>query len=140
MKQFKVLQVSWADMELHLRTIRTRVFIEEQSVSADLEWDGLDIDCIHLLVKKNDSYIATARLLHNGKIGRMAVIKSFRCCGVGSAMLKKILTIAHSMEMKTVNLNAQVGAISFYEKFGFLKEGVPFDDAGIPHVRMKKSL
>ena len=70
----------------------------------------------------------------------MAVIKSFRCCGVGSAMLKKILTIAHSMEMKTVNLNAQVGAISFYEKFGFLKEGVPFDDAGIPHVRMKKSL
>ena len=44
------------------------------------------------------------------------------------------------MEMKTVNLNAQVGAISFYEKFGFLKEGVPFDDAGIPHVRMKKSL
>ena len=63
MKQFKVLQVSWADMELHLRTIRTRVFIEEQSVSADLEWDGLDIDCIHLLVKKND--IRTIEKINN---------------------------------------------------------------------------
>lgn len=140
MKQFEILQVSWADMESHLRAIRTQVFIEEQSVSADLEWDGLDIDCIHLLVKKDDSYIATARLLHNGRIGRMAVIKSFRYCGIGSAMLKKILIIAHSMEMKTVNLHAQVGAISFYEKFEFLKEGVPFDEAGTPHVRMQKSL
>lgn len=140
MKQFEILQVSWADMGSHLRAIRTQVFIEEQSVAADLEWDGLDIDCIHLLVKKDDSYIATARLLRNGRIGRMAVIKSFRCCGVGSAMLKKILTIAHSMKMKTVNLHAQIGAISFYEKFEFLREGVPFDEAGIPHVRMQKSL
>ena len=55
-------------------------------------------------------------------------------------MLKKILTIAHSMKMKTVNLHAQIGAISFYEKFEFLSEGVPFDEAGIPHVRMQKSL
>ncbi|MFT5395254.1 MAG: putative GNAT family N-acyltransferase [Gammaproteobacteria bacterium] len=140
MSEFEVLQVSWSDMEAHLRSIRTQVFIEEQNVPIDLEWDEKDIDCVHLLVKKDNNYIATARLLRTGQVGRMAVLKPFRRYGVGSAMLKMILTIAHTMDMKTVSLNAQVDAINFYEKFEFLKQGDPFDDAGIPHVKMKRVL
>lgn len=140
MSDVEVLEVSWSDMEAHLRSIRTQVFIEEQNVPIDLEWDEKDVDCVHLLVKKADNYIATARLLRTGQIGRMAVLKPFRSCGVGSAMLIKIISIAHSMDMKTLSLNAQVDAINFYEKFEFLKQGDPFDDAGIPHVRMDKVL
>jgi predicted GNAT family N-acyltransferase len=140
MSDLEVLQVTWLDMEPHLRNIRTLVFIEEQNVPIELEWDEEDVDCVHLIVKKDDGYIATARLLRTGQIGRMAVLKPFRRCGVGSAMLKKILTIAHSMNMRTVSLNAQVDAINFYEKFEFLKHGDPFDDAGIPHVRMERVL
>jgi predicted GNAT family N-acyltransferase len=140
MNEFEVLQVSWLDMESHLRSIRTLVFIEEQNVPIELEWEEEDVDCVHLLVKKDNNYIATARLLDTGQIGRMAVLKPYRQCGIGSAMLKKFLSIAKAMDMESVFLNAQVDAIKFYEKFGFLKHGVPFDDAGIPHVRMDKVL
>jgi len=140
MSDVEVLQVSWQEMEPHLRAIRTIVFIEEQNVPIELEWDEEDADCVHLLVKKDNNYIATARLLKTGQIGRMAVLKPFRRCGVGSVMLNTILAIARAMEMKTVSLNAQVDAISFYKKFDFLKYGEPFDDAGIPHVRMEKAL
>ncbi len=140
MNEFEVLQVSWLDMESHLRTIRTFVFIDEQNVPEELEWEEDDIDCIHLIVKKDNNYIATARLLETGKIGRMAVLQPYRKCGIGSAMLQKILSIAKAMDMESVFLNAQIDAIKFYEKSGFLKQGDPFDDAGIPHVRMDKIL
>lgn len=140
MSDVEVLQVSWQDMEPHLRHIRAKVFIEEQNVPIELEWEDEDVDCIHLLVKKDDNYIATARLLNTGQIGRMAVLRPFRRCGVGSAMLKKILSIAYSMNMKTVFLNAQVDAILFYKQHGFIEQGDVFDDAGIPHINMVMSL
>jgi len=140
MNEFEVLQVSWLDMEPYLRSIRTQVFIEEQNVAEELEWEEEDADCVHLLVKKDNDYIATARLLETGQIGRMAVLKPYRQCGIGSAMLQNILSIAKDMDMQSVFLNAQIDAIKFYEKFGFLKQGDTFDDAGIPHVRMDKVL
>ena len=140
MNEFVVLQASWLDMEPHLRSIRTQVFIEEQNVPVELEWEEEDIDCAHLLVKKNNDYIATARLLDTGQIGRMAVLKPFRRCGIGSAMLHNILSIAKAMDMETVFLNAQVDAIQFYKKHGFIEQGDVFDDAGIPHLNMVMSL
>ena len=140
MSDFEVTQVSWLNMELHLRSIRTQVFIEEQNVPVELEWEEEDVDCVHLLVKNNNDYIATARLLETGQIGRMAVLKPYRQCGIGSAMLQKILSIAKDRDMESVFLNAQIDAVKFYEKFGFLTQGDTFDDAGIPHVRMDKVL
>ncbi|GJM17681.1 MAG: GNAT family acetyltransferase [Thermodesulfobacteriota bacterium] len=140
MNEFEVLQVSWFDMESQLRAIRTQVFIEEQNVPVELEWDEADIDCIHLLVKKGSNYIATSRFLNTGQIGRMAVLKPYRHRGIGNAMLKKILIIAHSMDMNTVFLNAQLDAVDFYKKNGFIKQGDIFDDAGIPHLRMEKKI
>lgn len=140
MSEFEVEQVTWLDKEPQLRAIRTQVFIEEQHVPVELEWDGKDLECIHLLVKRDDATIATARLLNTGQIGRMAVLKPYRDTGIGTAMLKKILSIAHSINLDSVFLNAQLDAVSFYEKFKFIKQGAPFDDAGISHIRMVRTL
>lgn len=134
------MQVSWSDMEPHLRDIRTRVFIEEQNVPEELEWEDSDIDAIHLIVKKNNYYVATARLLKSGQIGRMAVLKPYRNYGIGKMMLQELLSIAITMSMKNLFLNAQIEAIDFYKKNGFQEHGDIFDDAGIQHIRMDKNL
>jgi predicted GNAT family N-acyltransferase len=136
----QVEQVSWQEKEAILKHIRTVVFLEEQHVPEELEWDDEDKVCVHVLAKVNDEYIATGRLLDSGQIGRMAVLKPYRKKGVGSAMLKKILFIAELNNMNSVFLNAQVDAVDFYKKFGFIEEGDVFDDAGIPHLKMTKQL
>ena len=140
MSNFVITQVNWSDMTEHLRSIRTRVFIEEQNVPEELEWDNDDLSCIHLLATKDKKHIATARLLKTGQIGRMAVLKPYRRCGIGSKMLKKLLSIAKGMGMEMVFLNAQIDAKGFYQNFGFKEIGDVFDDAGIPHIKMTKSL
>lgn len=134
------MQVNWSEMKDHLRSIRTQVFIKEQHVPEELEWDDDDLSCIHLLAKKDNTYVATARLLKTCQIGRMAVLKQYRRCGIGSKMLEKLLSIANSLDMQTVFLNAQIDAKGFYHTFGFKEEGDIFEEAGIPHTKMTKSL
>ncbi len=134
----EVKQVKWQDRESYLRRIRTIVFIEEQNIPEEMEWDEHDETCTHVIVDINGDYIATGRLLETGQIGRMAVLKSYRQRGIGSKILKKLLFIADEKLMKEVFLHSQVNAIGFYKKFGFEEEGSIFDDAGIPHQKMKK--
>ncbi len=136
----RIEQVKWQDMENHLRRIRTNVFIDEQNVPEEMEWDEYDKNCTHVIVEINGDYVATGRLLENGQIGRMAVLQAYRNKGIGSRILEKILSIATSMNMKTVFLNSQVDVVEFYNKFGFVEEGGVFDDAGIPHKKMTKAL
>ena len=135
-----VTRVSWAEAEPDLRTIRTLVFIEEQKVPVALEWDNADQSAVHVLVISGHEPIATARLLETGQIGRMAVLKEHRRRGVGKTMLKKLLNIAREMQMTDLFLNAQLDAIEFYERFGFIVSGETFNDAGIPHKRMSLTL
>lgn len=135
-----VEQVKWQEDESHLRYIRTTVFIEEQNVPVELEWDEYDETCVHVIAKMNNEYIATGRLLETGQIGRMAVLKPYRKTGIGSKVLEKLLAIAKSMKLQSVFLNSQLDAISFYKKYGFEEEGGIFDDAGIPHKKMTKQL
>ncbi len=135
-----VEQVKWNEMESHLRHIRTIVFIEEQNVPEEMEWDEYDETCIHVVAKINNEFVATGRLLETGQIGRMAVLKSHRQSGIGSKILENILSIAESKNMKSVFLNSQIDAVDFYKKFGFEEEGDVFDDAGIPHRKMNKLL
>ena len=132
----KIEQVNWQDAEAELRDIRTTVFIEEQSVPEELEWDEYDESGVHVLAKIENKAIATGRLLHTGQVGRMAVLKLYRKQGVGSKIIKEILSIADKMQMNIVFLHSQVDAIAFYQKFGFEEEGGVFDDAGIPHKKM----
>jgi predicted GNAT family N-acyltransferase len=133
-------QVKWQGMESHLRHIRTVVFIEEQQVPEEMEWDEFDEICIHVIAEMNGEYVATSRLLETGQIGRMAVLKAYRNKSIGSKMLEKLLSIAKSKGMSSVFLNAQIDAVDFYKKFDFKEEGGIFEDVGIPHIKMTKQL
>lgn len=129
--------VSWEDDALTLRAIRTEVFINEQQVPEAMEWDEFDAISTHVLVRNFYGLpVGTARLLPDGHIGRMAVLKEWRGNGYGSAMLQKMLEELNSRHKQIVMLNAQTSAVKFYEKFGFKVSGEEFWEAGIPHVKM----
>lgn len=134
---YRICVVNWQDEAVALRDIRTAVFIYEQQVPEDLEWDEFDPVSLHVLaLNSNDQPIGTARLLPDGHIGRMAVLKEWRGKGVGSAMLQRILEESSHRGMQKAMLNAQIAAIKFYEKFGFQVSGEEFMEAGIPHIKM----
>ena len=137
MATFTLRFASWQNDGHLLRNIRETVFIEEQQVPVELEWDGLDRKCLHVLALDTCGRpIGTARFLPDGHIGRMAVLKEWRGKGVGSAMLSRLLAEAKKRSIYQVVLNAQTTAADFYKKFGFQLEGKEFIDAGIPHVKM----
>ncbi|HBX27476.1 MAG TPA: hypothetical protein DEF72_08625 [Gammaproteobacteria bacterium] len=128
-------EVSWADAQEALQSIRTQVFIEEQGIDPSDEWDPADQDAIHMLAQHGNTAVGCARILDLKKIGRMAVIREIRHRNVGSKLLRFAVTrIQEAGNMPT--LGAQIGAIGFYASHGFLPEGPIFDDAGIPHRTM----
>lgn len=133
--------VDWSSEEQTLRMIRETVFIMEQDVHEDEEFDGRDPGCLHVLVEDNKGRpIATARMLNEGKIGRMAVLRHWRKKGVGSAMLIKLFVEARIRGLKQLCADAQVRALPFYEKHGFHAVGDEFMDARIPHRKVVKDL
>jgi predicted GNAT family N-acyltransferase len=136
-KDISVIETGWQDYRDIIRLIRTQVFIIEQQVPEELEWDGLDEEAMHVVAgNRHGIFTGTARLLSTGQIGRMAVLKQYRHRGVGTAMLIKLLQVAARENITPLFLNAQLHAIRFYEKHGFIADGGIFDDAGIPHRRM----
>lgn len=137
-----VLQLArWPEDINPIRDVRTEVFIEEQNVAPEEEWDGIDDQCVHALAfDLEGNAIATGRLLPDGKIGRMAVRKSWRGKGIGGAILRLLMDEAEAQGHASVKLAAQTHAIPFYEKFGFHAYGSEFMDAGIPHYWMKAAL
>ena len=129
--------VKWEDEALKLRSIRTIVFIQEQQIPANLEWDEFDAISMHVLALNSDGQpIGTARVLPDGHIGRLSVLKAWRGKGIGSAIMLKIIEELTNQEIPKVMLNSQVSAISFYERFGFRISGKEFMEAGIAHVKM----
>ena len=121
--------------------IRNLVFCEEQKVSKEIEFDGLDQFCNHYLAKINELPIGTARVREQKKgifkIERMAVLKRYRKKGVGKAIIKKILK--HYLNLNNINkliLNSQIEAKDFYKKFGFVEVGKEFIEANIKHQKM----
>lgn len=136
-RPFLVRLVSWDKASAALRSVREEVFIREQGVPPELEWDGEDPACVHALaVTRGGDAIGTARLTAGGHIGRMAVRRSWRGQGVGSALMQAMMRAARGRGLDHVVLNAQLHAQGFYARFGFRAEGGEFLDAGIPHVRM----
>lgn len=136
-----IVAVRWCDEEKALRTVRETVFMQEQQVPEALEWDGLDAEAIHLLARDiNGTPIATARMLADGHIGRVAVLAPWRGRGIGTALMEKMFDIATTKGMSALHLDAQVSAIPFYERLGFHAEGEIFMDAGIPHRHMHRTL
>ena len=134
---YLVRAASWQNDIQALRGIREAVFICEQGVPAELEWDELDVNCIHVLASDSAANpVGTARLLPDGSIGRMAVLREYRGKRVGTALMHWLLKEAGNRQMQQVTLDAQAYAIEFYKKFGFQVIGKEFLDAGISHVRM----
>ena len=124
-----------------LRAVRNAVFIAGQNIPENIEFDGLDPNCHHVVARDNQHQaIGTGRLSPDGKIGRMAVAENWRGKGVGKALLLALLEKARKLDWLEVTLNAQTSVLGFYEKFGFNKEGVVFTEAGIPHQLMRLTL
>jgi len=132
--------VEWEQGEPAIRFIRETVFVREQGVPLELEWDGLDPKCRHVLAWNDQGEpIGTARLCPNGnqsKIGRMAVLKAHRGRGVGRALLNALLDHARAQGVAQLFLSAQTTAVEFYERAGFQAGGAIFEEAGIPHRSM----
>ncbi len=138
---FDVRRADWAADRDLLQAVRRAVFVVEQAVPEALEWDEFDAVSRHALaVAPDGAAIGTARLLPDGHIGRVAVLASWRGCGVGGALLQHLLDAARRARLPEVKLNAQVRALGFYRRFGFVAEGEVFDDAGIEHRAMRLSL
>jgi predicted GNAT family N-acyltransferase len=138
--QVKISQVTWADAERDLRAVRTPVFIVEQFVAPDFEWDELDQSSVHLLAMLNNEPIGCLRIIDYHKIGRMAVLKEYRKMGLGSALLLDAVNICKAHGSKRVVLSAQTHAISFYEKAEFIVTSDVYQDVHIPHVDMQIDL
>lgn len=135
--EFRVSEALWPRDAAELRRIRESVFVTEQGVPLELERDGLDIACLHLLARNADGEaVGAARLAPDGRIGRMAVLPAWRGRGVGRALLDAALALANSLGMDKVELHAQCRASEFYRRAGFREAGDVFMDAGIPHIRM----
>ena len=138
---FTVSLVCWHDGEPLLRAIREAVFIREQNVPAELEWDGKDDTCRHALaLSLNGDAIGCGRMQPNGHIGRVAVLPQWRKQKVGTAIIEALLDEARSRGYKQVDVDAQIHAIPFYQNFGFVEHGKEFLDAGMPHKKMKLKL
>lgn len=140
MLTFEVVEADWANEQEAIGAIRRAVFIDEQNVPEDLEWDGCDATARHVLAWAGATPIATGRLLPSGHIGRMAVLSGFRGAGVGRGVLRALIELAHHSGLTEVFLNAQIQARGFYLNQGFTQSGEVFADAGIPHVRMWRRL
>ncbi len=137
----RIDQVSWADSESDLTSVRRAVFIEEQGVPETLEWDGEDADSIHFLARTQDGTpIGCVRLLPSGQISRLSVIEAWRHQGIGKALLDAVEDEARRRSMAEIYLHAQTQATHFYEAAGFSVSGGIFIEADIPHRQMFKDL
>lgn len=136
---------SWADLGADARHLRTEVFVKEQRIPVELEWDEDDARCVHAVAyNRLGQPVATGRLLpaHGGesKIGRMAVHQVLRGAGLGERVLRTLVDVAERRGDRRIVLHAQRSARDFYARLGFAAEGEPFEEAGIPHLAMASAL
>ncbi len=136
----KIEIVKWIDEYELLTMIREKVFIEEQKVTSQLEWDGMDKDAIHFLAFKDKKGVGCARafvIQNRMQLGRMAVLREYRGEGIGSALIETAITLAKLNQLSGIYISAQCHAIDFYKKFGFEVTSDIYLDAEIPHRDMK---
>ncbi|HZX78588.1 GNAT family N-acetyltransferase [Lysobacter sp.] len=138
---FRVEPVAFHDALADLRAVRDEVFVREQNVPVEIERDALDPLSRHVIARDADGRaIGTGRLTPDQRIGRMAVLAGWRNRGVGEALLKALLEQARELAWPEVTLHAQVPAIPFYARQGFLPYGPRFSEAGLAHQSMRLML
>lgn len=140
MSEVTVRLADWHKDNAELRRIRESVFIAEQAVPAELEWDAEDATATHFLALEGDYPIGTARLLKDGHIGRVAVLRDWRGMNVGGRIMAAVIEEAVRQGLNKQFLTAQVHASQFYERLGFKVISDEYLDAGIPHVDMVRQI
>jgi predicted GNAT family N-acyltransferase len=135
----------WDELGADAREIRLRVFVGEQKIPVEEEWDDADAVCVHAVAyNRLGMAVGTGRLLPAegsvSKIGRMAVHEVLRGSGVGRQILRHLMAAAETRGDKKIVLHAQVSAVGFYQRDGFSQTGEPFQEAGIAHVAMRRAL
>ena len=139
MKGVRIEVVGWDEAEARVMPVRTGVFVVEQGVPEEIERDAFDTVCRHAIAHDAEGrVIATGRLLPDGHIGRMAVLREARGAGVGGAVLQALIAEAARRGLNEVALNAQTHALDFYLRHGFEAVGEVFMEAGIPHRAMRR--
>ncbi|MEU7055724.1 GNAT family N-acetyltransferase [Streptomyces sp. NPDC046197] len=134
--------------------VRKQVFVVEQGVPEDIEYDAYDAVAVHVLAVRDDGVpLGAGRLLYGeaaagrtggdptvGALGRLAVGRQARGLGIGVALVRAIEDAARALGLAAVDLHAQTHALGFYERLGYAAYGPEFPDAGIPHRSMRRSL
>lgn len=137
-EDFSVEPATWSADQAELQAVRHAVFVIEQAVPEEEEWDELDASSHHVIARDGARQpIGTGRLTPEGKIGRMAVLREWRGRGVGEALLRVLLEAASQRHLRQVEIHAQTHALEFYRKSGFVAYGEEFDECGIPHRHMR---
>jgi len=135
--RYLVRPADWRVDEAAIAGVRREVFVEEQSVPEALEWEALDPGCAWFIAQaEGGEIVGIVRLTPDARIGRMAVLASWRRKGVGTALLTAALDAARRQGLSSVRLSAQTHALAFYARHGFQPEGEVYQDAGIPHIAM----
>ncbi len=136
----KSVTCDYQDNKSDICKIRFEVFVDEQNVSEELEIDGLDDEAKHVLAYIDDEPIGTGRILSDGHIGRVAVLKKYRGLGIGNSVMRELIKWAQQNKLKKLWLSSQWHAHSFYIDLGFVCEGDIYEEAGIDHIKMYRTL
>ena len=138
---FRIELMDWEQAGPIAGPIRFGIFVGEQNVPPGIELDDKDPECLHAVAyDEAGKAIGTGRLLPDGQIGRMAVIKDWRRRGVGDAILEALVAEARKRGHAEVVVSAQLQAAEFYRNHGFVADGKVYKDAGILHEKMRRKL
>jgi predicted GNAT family N-acyltransferase len=144
MKGERIIEIDFAsDLMREAFDVRYEVFVDEQGVPRELEADEFDPLATHLVAIMDDQVVGTLRMLEHGgvaRIGRVAVRAAGRRRGVGARLMERAAAIARERGFAEIVLHAQVAVTGFYRRLGYVEEGDLFDEAGIPHIGMRKTI
>lgn len=144
MNDFQIKPVNYHDSQAEIQAIRIEVFQQEQGVDPALEFDGQDLNSQQFLAYLNEQPVGTARIRFLSpkvaKIERLAVLAKVRGQGIGKRLTEVAIEFAQEKQAREIVINSQEYVKELYQKLGFVQEGGIFDEAGIPHVKMKLNL
>lgn len=138
---YTIETTTYAKHQAGIQEVRRVVFIEEQGIDPAEEWDAHDATATFAVALDPDAQVVgTARLLENGRIGRMAVLPAYRHQGIGTALLQHLLSLARQRGHSQITIAAQQSVMAFYARQGFIPAGPPHEEVGIPHQTMQRAL
>lgn len=136
----QIVDGAWDQLQHDAMQVREQVFIQEQHIAAEDEWDTHDAVALHVVIYQEGQPIATARLLQDHSVGRVAVLKAYRGQGIGQLIMKYIIALAQQQQRPILHLSAQTHALDFYQQLGFQQQGEVYMECSIAHVHMHLNL